>query len=472
MARFHLPFRLRLPILAAPLVLACCAQGEPPREPPAEPAAPAVGAEAPRPGPRKAARILVLALDGATWKVCDPLLAAGKLPNLARLVARGVRADLVTLEPTVSPAIWTTIATGFLPDRHGITGFDGVPGQTMTTLPNSRMRRVKAYWEILRDAGLTSGTLGWWATWPADRLGDGSFLVSDRVPYTRMEAAVRRATLTPEDAWPPELLEEVAPLVERPNDLDPAVAEEFLGFDRGMMERMLLGVDYKMGSYLPEFKFVYQSDRSTLRMALHLLAQRRVDVASVYFTGIDTVSHLYWHFTYPKEFPGQEIRPEDIARYGRVIPLYYERIDEYLGQLMAAAGEDATVVVVSDHGFGGTGRLPWSGGHGRLTPGAPIAPVGMLVMAGPGIRADGARLERAHVLDIVPTMLELLGLPAGADMLGSVLTEALVPGTPEPLPRIESWEQVGLLRDVGEVPAEPAADAERMDRLRALGYIQ
>jgi hypothetical protein len=145
--------------------------------------------------------VLVLALDGATWKLMDPLLDAGRLPNLAALIARGARAELTTLEPTVSPAIWTTIATGFLPDRHGILGFDGVPGMTMKTLPNATMRRVKTYWEILSDFGRTSATFGWWATWPAGDLGAGSCLVSDRVPYTRMEAAVNRASLST-DAFP------------------------------------------------------------------------------------------------------------------------------------------------------------------------------------------------------------------------------------------------------------------------------
>ena len=64
-------------------------------------------------GPRIAERILVLALDGATWSVLDPLLEAGRMPHLRRLMDEGVSASLETLEPTVSPAIWTTIATGF-----------------------------------------------------------------------------------------------------------------------------------------------------------------------------------------------------------------------------------------------------------------------------------------------------------------------------------------------------------------------
>ncbi len=417
-------------------------------------------------------RVLILALDGATWPVLDPLIAAGRMPTLERLIASGVTADLRTLEPTVSPAIWTTISTGFRPRDHGILGFDGVPGATMKTLPNSRMRQRKAYWEILSDFGFRTGTIGWWATWPADPLGEGSFLLSDRVPYTRMEAAVRRTSIATDDAWPPEILDEVASLVERPDEISPEVVREFLGMDSVEMKRELLDAEYRMGSPLPEFKFVYQSDYSTRSMALDALRRRPVDVASVYFTGIDTVCHLFWHFTWPEGFEAWDVPPADRERWSGVIPAYCERVDEWMGEILAAAGEDVTVLVVSDHGFGSTGNLPWSGGHGRLTPGAPIAPAGILVMSGPGIAEGPRRLDRAHVLDFAPTLLHLMGLPAGADMPGRVLVEALAAGEGEELPRVESHEKIGTLRRASDVPVDPGGDAERMERLRALGYIE
>jgi arylsulfatase A-like enzyme len=417
-------------------------------------------------------RLLVLALDGASWDVLDPLLEAGRAPNLARLIEDGVRAELITLEPTVSPAIWTTIATGFLPDQHGILGFEGVPGATMTTLPNARMRRKKTYWNVLSDFDVTSGTVGWWASWPADPLCEGSFLVSDRVPYTRMEASIGRADLDAGDVWPRELLPELAPLVERPNDIAPAVAREWLGLDDAERKRFLLDAEYRMGAALPEFKFAYQSDRSSLKMAIRAFEERPVRVLSVYFTGIDTVSHLFWHFTYPEEFPQHDIPAASIDRFGGVIPRYYELVDEYLGQLLAAVGGDTTVLVVSDHGFGGTGNLPWSGGHGRLTPGAPIAPRGVLVMSGPGIAEGPVELERAHVLDVAPTILHLMGLPPARDLVGRPLVAALAEGSPPPLPPVDTYEEIGLIRPLGPPPVDPLGDAERLERLRALGYIQ
>jgi predicted AlkP superfamily phosphohydrolase/phosphomutase len=36
-------------------------------------------------------RVLIVGWDGADWEILDPLLAAGDLPNLAKLIARGQR---------------------------------------------------------------------------------------------------------------------------------------------------------------------------------------------------------------------------------------------------------------------------------------------------------------------------------------------------------------------------------------------
>jgi hypothetical protein len=434
-----------------------------------------VGPEAPRagvptPAERRAERVLVIALDGASWLILVPLIQDGRAPNLTRLTQNGVVSRLRTLEPTVSPAIWTTIATGVLPSRHGILGFEGVPGKTMKTLPNAGMRRVKAWWEILDDAGLTSGTIGWWASWPADPLRSGSYLVSDRVPYTRFERVLHQDVLDRRDAEPAGLLEEVLPLVERPDEIDRAEVARFLNLSDAEIDE-LLATEYAMGSFLPEFEYVYQSDRSTWKMAMHLLAERPVDVAAVYLTGIDTVSHLYWHFAFPEEFPRVKIDPEDVRRFGRVIERYYELVDRYVGELLRVAGEDTTVLVVSDHGFGATGRVPWSGGHGRITRGAPIAPPGVFIMSGPGIETGGKVVD-ATVLDIAPTLLALLGLPAGADMPGRVLEEAFARSTATTPARIASWEEVGRQRVTEAPPVDPEGDSERLERLRALGYIE
>src|SRR5207249_759516 len=106
-------------------------------------------------------------------------------PNLSRLIAQGVRARLKTIEPVLSPVIWTTVATGFLPSEHGILDFLATDTRTGEKIPvTSRQRRVKAIWNLLDEAGVPVGVIGWWATWPAESV-DG-YIVSDRVAYQLM----------------------------------------------------------------------------------------------------------------------------------------------------------------------------------------------------------------------------------------------------------------------------------------------
>src|SRR5690349_18192034 len=68
-------------------------------------------------------RVVLIGLDGASWNILDPLLAAGRLPHLDALLRRGVTADMQTVEPLDSPEEWTSIGTGRSPAAHGVTNF-------------------------------------------------------------------------------------------------------------------------------------------------------------------------------------------------------------------------------------------------------------------------------------------------------------------------------------------------------------
>jgi predicted AlkP superfamily phosphohydrolase/phosphomutase len=68
-------------------------------------------------------RILLIGWDAADWRHIEPLLEAGMMPVLAGLIGRGVRGNLASLMPMVSPMLWTTIATGKTADAHGVHGF-------------------------------------------------------------------------------------------------------------------------------------------------------------------------------------------------------------------------------------------------------------------------------------------------------------------------------------------------------------
>ena len=71
-------------------------------------------------------RVLILGLDGVDPDTVNLLVSEGKLPNFARLKREGAEGRLISEKPLLSPVIWTTIATGKTPDRHGIGGFTAV----------------------------------------------------------------------------------------------------------------------------------------------------------------------------------------------------------------------------------------------------------------------------------------------------------------------------------------------------------
>ena len=65
----------------------------------------------------------VIGIDGGSWNVVDPMLESGELPNLQRLINRGGSAELDTVEPIISPVVWTSIATGRSPEAYRVTDF-------------------------------------------------------------------------------------------------------------------------------------------------------------------------------------------------------------------------------------------------------------------------------------------------------------------------------------------------------------
>src|SRR2546429_5226323 len=65
-------------------------------------------------------RVLVIGWDGADWRILDPLMEAGALPNLAALIGRGARAVLTSTIPTHSWAAWPSFLTGVDPVDHGV----------------------------------------------------------------------------------------------------------------------------------------------------------------------------------------------------------------------------------------------------------------------------------------------------------------------------------------------------------------
>ena len=113
--------------------------------------------------------MLLVGWDAADWKVIRPLMDAGKMPTVRRLVENGSAGQISTLHPPLSPMLWTSIATGKRPFKHGIHGFSEPTPDGRGVQPVSNLsRKSKAIWNILNQNQLRSVVIGWWPSHPAE----------------------------------------------------------------------------------------------------------------------------------------------------------------------------------------------------------------------------------------------------------------------------------------------------------------
>ena len=82
-------------------------------------------------------RLLLVGWDSADWKIMHPLIDSGRLPGVARLVESGTSGNIATLEPQLSPMLWTSIATGKMAYHHGVPGFTEVDPEPSTGASNA-----------------------------------------------------------------------------------------------------------------------------------------------------------------------------------------------------------------------------------------------------------------------------------------------------------------------------------------------
>jgi tetratricopeptide (TPR) repeat protein/predicted AlkP superfamily phosphohydrolase/phosphomutase len=414
--------------------------------------------------------VVVIGVDSFDWRILDPLIRQGRVPHLARLVERGTRANLKTIRPILSPVIWTSIATGVKPSRHGIADFVVAARDSGELVPvTSSMRLTPALWTLLGRQGVEVSVVAWWATWPAETVRGN--LVTDRIAFQLFDRG------RPKD-WkggdpdrdrgkthPPGLLEEIRPLIRVPTEVADSEVASFLPGGRFPAD-----LDPARRELLDRFRTVIAAGETYHAIARRLFARSGKGLKMVYYEGPDTASHLFMHYR-PPLLAG--IAKADSDLFGGIVDRYYERQDRYLGEILESVGKDATVILVSDHGFKtGAGRPPHSSPDVETGNAADWhTPIGVLVMAGPDVRS-GAEIGSASVLDITATVLALFGLPVPRDGDGQPLAAALEAEFlgRHPIRWIDTYGGVRPPPVAGDVVAQEG-DAELIEKLRSLGYI-
>ena len=405
-----------------------------------------------------AKKVLLIGWDAADWKVINPLLDQGLMPTLDDFINHGVMGNLATLRPILSPMLWNSIATGKRANKHGIHGFMEPDTQNGGIRPvSSTSRKVKALWNILTQRGYKTHVLGWFAGHPAEPINGIS--VSDLYPY---------ATAPQDQPWPlppgavhPESLRDTfAELRMHPADVTEAAILPWIP--------RAAEVDQEKDKGLMSFAKILAENCSIHNAATWILQNEPWDFMAVYYNGIDHFCHGFMHYHPPR----MEGVPEDrFEIYKDVVNGAYRFHDMMLQTLLDLAGPDATVLLVSDHGFHSDHLRPRGIPAEPAGPAVQHRPFGIFCMKGPHVQQD-ERIYGATLLDVTPTVLTLFGLPVGADMDGRVLVQAFE--EPPEIARVPSWEQE--TGECGMHPSDlrmdPAAAQAVLQQFVALGYIQ
>ncbi len=405
--------------------------------------------------------LVVVGVDGATWDIIDPMIARGELPNFEALTRRGTRADLISILPLSSPAIWTTFATGRFARHHNLLDhtYPFVAGPKRRVV--STLRRVPALWNIASHYSRTVAVIGYFATHPPE-IVTGAML---------SDWAARGA---PGAIYPEELADELKPEIDLLTD-EAAIREIYKKYLPWSFD--LTAIHRPEDPYHTATKVVRSRvhqhavyEDFNQRVALRL-ATRPFDLFMVYLRMPDHASHATWFYFDDSEFD-QKADPHDKELLGQIIPAAYRDTDAFLGQLLQRLGDQTNLVVLSDHGFG-----PAAGEWGRNTAFRDVTllsgthrPNGIFLASGPDIRQG--RLDGVTIMDIAPTLLTLLALPISEELPGRVERQILRPGFFSDFPEREttSYRMRWQTSSAAQSPSDEAL-TEDLKVLTSLGYL-
>ena len=402
----------------------------------------------------KSEKILLVGWDAADWDIITPLLTQNKMPNLQKLINTGASGTIQTLQPALSPMLWTSIATGKTADKHGILGFIEPNLESGNPRPASvTSRQCKAVWNILTQQHLKTNVIGWWPSHPAEPIN--GVAVSNL--FTKND---KHHNVIDHSIYPNDWTKRITNCRVYTEDIALTELIDFVP--------QALSINQDKDKHLHNLATLIANAKSIQQATKEIIANTEWDFTAVYFDVIDQVCHTFMKF-YPPQMAGV---PDDYyALYSNVINQMYIYHDTMLGELLELAGEDTTVMLLSDHGFYSNHLRPIRLPNDPASPAFEHAPFGILCVKGTNIKQNYI-INGASLLDMTPTLLNLFSLPIGKDMDGEILEDLL--RIKKNIDPIDSWEKIEGncgMHKIGNTD-QSWQSAAALFQLMELGYIQ
>jgi predicted AlkP superfamily phosphohydrolase/phosphomutase len=277
-------------------------------------------------------RVIIFGLDGATYTVLDDLARRGVMPHLREFMQRGVRGALMSTIPPLTPPAWTTLVTGRSPGAHGIFNFLQFDGNSpYLRIISSREICCETIWSTVSRHGGRAASLNFVAHSPAPKIN--GYVIPGWVPWRWVK----------KHSHPAGLIDSLKSEV-------PGFDLQELAMDFDEEQKAVAGKEIEDCDAWIDIHI--RREKQWFGCFRHMLQHGDCDLLGIVFDGVDKLQHLLWQFVDPKLQP---VNPSDsfLGTRERCWD-YFRLIDGFLGETVELAGEEAMILIASDHGFCGS----------------------------------------------------------------------------------------------------------------------
>jgi len=265
-----------------------------------------------------ARKVLVIGVDGATFDIILPLVKKGELPNFKKLMEEGAWGELESTIPPFSGPAWTSFQTGKSPANHGILDFVKKKKNSYESYYiNSKNVKGPRLWDVLGGQGFKVGIINVMVTYPPSPV-DGFILTGGLTPPGS------------HFSYPPELENEIRKKFGK----YPLLPVGGIQLSRGDEEK-----------YIRTF---FNNEDKRIEIAKYLMRTRDWDFFMVMLEGADPLQHELWKYIDEKH-PKHDKTTNYVKE---AIPNFYKKVDRFINDCLQELGDEITLCVMSDHGFG------------------------------------------------------------------------------------------------------------------------
>lgn len=271
-------------------------------------------------------KALLIGLDGATFAILDPMVRAGVMPFLGRFMAEGVRSNLRTVIPPLTPPAWTSLMTGRSPGYHGIFDFFQMESaeDRHIRFVNSHDVRCETIWSMASRSGLKVAALNFPLMYPAPKIS--GYVIPGWVPWRVLPLA----------CFPEQLFNRLKAI--------PEFNPRELAMDIKLEERATEGGPESEHESWVELHT--RREKNWFEILRYLSQEDDLELGAILLDGMDKLQHLCWRFIDP-DFTAslksdRELRIRDLCLE------YYRCLDHLIEQAAEQAGPETTIYIASD----------------------------------------------------------------------------------------------------------------------------